>query len=306
MAGRQARASARRSPGALLVVLMLVLGTGCGGDRPPTPSAPVSMGAFNFSESLILAEVYAQALRGGGVPTTAISQLTGREGTFPALEFGEIDFLPEYNGNALDYITGGQATGIDPAAITKELRDHLARRGLVALESSPAENRDELVVTAETAERYDLRKVSDLVPVAPELTVGGPVEFAERSTGLRGLREVYGIEFGEFVQTDAGGTRTVTALLEGEVDVARLFSTNPLIEEHGWVVLAEDEPFSLPNSITPILREDVLTDEMADIINAVSAALTTEDLVEFNRRLTLHGDAPRAIARDFLEANGLV
>lgn len=302
MPRRQKRSYRRRWRCAVLAALLLVLGTGCDGGTPPTP---VSMGAFNFSESLILAEVYAQALRGGGVPTTAIRQLTGREGTFPALELGEIDFLPEYNGNALDYITDGKATDTDPEVIAQELRDRLAERGLVALESSPAENRDELVVTAETAERYELSKVSDLAPVAHELTVGGPVEFAERNTGLRGLREMYGIEFGEFIQTDAGGVQTVTALQEGKIDVARLFSTNPLIEEHNWVVLAEDKPFSLPNSITPIVRADVLTDEMAEIINAVSAALTTEDLVEFNRRFTLHDHAPRAIAQDFLEANDL-
>lgn len=303
MGVRQARDSARRWGCALLSVFLLGLAAGCGSANPTTP---VSMGAFNFSESLILAEVYAQALRSEGIPTTAISQLTGREGTFPALELGEIDFLPEYNGNALDYITGGEATDTDPAVITKELRAHLEERGLVALESSPAENRDELVVTAETAERYGLRKVSDLKPVAAELTVGGPVEFRERNTGLRGLRNVYGIEFDEFVQTDAGGEQTVNALQDGRIDVARLFSTNPLIEENNWVVLDEDEPFSLPNSITPIVRADVLTDEMADVINAVSAALTTEDLVEFNRRFTLHDDAPRAIARDFLEAKGLI
>jgi len=288
----------------VLPALLLVVGTSCNGGAPAPP--PVSMGAFNFPESLILAEVYAQALREGGVPTTAISQLTGREGTFPALESGVIDFLPEYNGNALDFITDAEITATDPETITERLRAELEDLGLVVLDSSPAENRDELVVTAETAEEHGLETVSDLEPIAEQLTVGGPVEFAERNTGLRGLQEVYGIEFGEFVQTDAGGPETVSALQEGRIDVARLFSTDPLIEENDWVVLTEDQPFSLPNSITPIVRADVLTDEMAAIINAVSAALTTEDLVEFNRRHTLRNDSASQIARDFLEANGLV
>lgn len=280
--------------------LSLLLLGGCERDGAPGSARAVSMGAFNFGESLVLAEVYSQALRDGGVSTMGISQLTGREGTVLALQSGDIDFLPEYNGNALDFATDHDVTETDSETITEELREVLADRGLAVLDSSPAENRDELVVTAETAEEYSLRTVSDLEPVAGQLTVGGPVEFQERNTGLPGLRDVYGIEFGEYVRTDAGGPETVKMLLDGTVDVARLFSTDPLIEEHGWVVLDEDRPFSLPNAVTPIMRESVLTDEIADIVNRVSAALTTEDLVEFNRRL-LGDHEPTTIARDFLE-----
>lgn len=287
---------------AMLLLTALLAVTACEQDAP---QQPVSMGAFDFSESLILAEVYAQALQSRGVATTPISQLTGREGTFPALESGAIDFLPEYNGNALDFLTDQEVTETDPEAITSELRAVLAPRGVAVLESSPAENRDQLVVTAETAERYGLETVSDLVPVAGELAVGGPIEFVHRNTGLRGLREIYGIEFGRVVQTDAGGRETVAALADGTIDVARLFSTNPLIEQNGWVVLEENRPFSLPNAITPMVRAEVLTDEIAETVNAVSAALTTEDLVEFNRRYTIENQSPAAIARMFLEAHGL-
>lgn len=269
------------------------------------PNGAMTMGAFNFDESLVLAEVYSQALRAEGVATTGIRQLTGREGSVLALQSGDIDFLPEYNGNALDFATDTDVAHTDSEAITEELRDILADEQLVVLESSPAENRDELVVTAQTAQKHGLRTVSDLEPVADRLTVGGPVEFQERNTGLPGLREVYGIEFGDYVRTDAGGPRTVQALLDGTIDVARLFSTDPLIEEHGLVVLEEDRPFSLPNAVTPIVREEVLTEEIVETLNRVSASLTTEDLVEFNRRM-LAGDDAEEIARDFLDDNGLL
>lgn len=282
--------------------VLLALAGAC---QSPAAGPPLAIGAFNFGESRVVAEVYAQALREHGVPTTSIHQLAGREGTFPALESGEIDLLPEYNGNALDFITVDEIMLTDAQAITSELRRALEPRGLIVLESSPAENRDELVVTQATADRYGLRTVSDLEPVAGQLTVGGPIEFAERNTGLRGLRAVYGIEFGEVVRTDAGGPRTAAALEEGRIDVARLFSTDPLIEERGWVVLVEDRPFALPNRITPIVREAVLTEQIEDTINAVSAALSTEDLVEFNRRHMMQGDDPGVIARDFLTAEGL-
>lgn len=299
----RAAVTRRRRPWCTPILLSAVLAlSGC---SQAAQGAPLSMGAFDFSESVILAEVYAQALRARGVPTSPTSQLTGREGTFPALESGAIDFLPEYNGNALDFLTDQEITETDPQAITMQLRAVLEPRGLAVLASSPAENRDELVVTPETADRYDLTTVSDLRAVAGDLVVGGPVEFGVRNTGLPGLRETYGIEFGDFVRTDAGGPVTVAALEDGTIDVARLFSTDPRIEENGWVVLEEDRPFSLPNAITPIVRAEILTDEIADILDEVSATLTTEDLVEFNRRFTLGGESPRAIARSFLAANGL-
>lgn len=303
----------RRSPLRVAAAVSLfgaLLLAGCNGptfgrDRLGGRAADaVSMGAFNFPESRVLAEVYSQALRAAGVATTGISQLTGREGTVLALQSGDIDFLPEYNGNALDFATDVDVAQTDSEAITERLREILAEEGLVVLESSPAENRDELVVTAATAQEHRLRTVSDLEPVAGRLAVGGPVEFQERNTGLPGLRKVYGIEFGEYVRTDAGGPRTVEALLDGTIDVARLFSTDPLIEEHGLVVLEEDKPFSLPNAVTPIVREEVLTEEMAGVLNRVSAALTTEDLVQFNRRM-IADDEPGTIARDFLDEHGL-
>lgn len=289
----------------LLACTLLVAACGTRPDSEELPGRPISMGAFDFAESRILAELYAQALRDGGVSTGGISQLTGREGTFPALQSGEIDFLPEYNGNALDFISAEEVAHTDVETITEELRAALEELGLTVLESSPAENRDELVVTRETAERFDLVTVSDLVPVAEELTAGGPIEFTERNTGLPGLREVYGIEFDEFVRTDAGGPDTIEKLRNGTVDVARLFSTDPRIAENGWVVLVEDEPFSLPNAVTPVVREDVATARVVEIVNAVSAALTTDDLVAFNRRFTLEEASPDAIAREFLARKGL-
>lgn len=294
-----------RSWAAVLVAASLLGACAEPGDGGALPDRPIAMGAFDFPESRILAEIYAEALRDAGARTGDISQLTGREGTFPALESGDIDFLPEYNGNALDYLTGADVSGADVGAITEELRERLAPRGLVVLESSPAENRDELVVTRETAERHELVTVSDLEPVAGALTVGGPIEFTERNTGLPGLEEVYGIEFDEFVQTDAGGEVTVSMLQDGSVDVARLFSTDPRILENDWVVLVEDEPFSLPNAVTPIIREEIATDRVTAVIDAVSAALTTDDLMDFNRRFSIEGAAPATIARDFLDARDL-
>lgn len=264
------------------------------------------VGAFEFPESLLLATLYAEALEAGGVEVADIQQVGAREATFPALETGEIDLLPEYSGNALDFVLGGEAEVMDADATVEQLREELAADGLVALDAAEAVNGDELAMTPERADELGVTAVGDLVGIADDLVIAGPPEMLERSTGLPGLEEVYGIEFGDFLQTDACGPETFDALATGAADVARLCSTDPPIAEEGWVVLEEDEPFTLANNIVPVGRDDALSDEAVDVLDAVSAALTTEDLQEFNVRFA--GDDPEdadAIVTEWLEAQGL-
>ncbi len=275
-------------------------------DEEAAAGGSVTVGAFNFPESLVLATLYAEALEGAGYDTE-VQQAGAREAIFPALEGGDLDVLPEYNGNALNFVLGGEAEVMDTDATTEMLREELAADGLVVLDAAQAENGDELAMTSELAEELGVTAVSDLVGQEGDLTIAGPPEFDERTTGLIGLQEVYGLEFGDFLQTDACGPETFDALSSGAADVARLCSTDPPILEQGWVVLEEDEPFTLPNNIVPIGRDDALDDGAREVLNAVSAQLTTEDLQDFNTRFG--GDDPddaAAIVTEWLEEAGLL
>ncbi|MDQ3480816.1 MAG: glycine/betaine ABC transporter substrate-binding protein, partial [Actinomycetota bacterium] len=133
----------------------------------------------------------------------------------------------------------------------------------------------------------------------------GP-EFAERFQGLLGLEEVYGITFAEFVPLDAGGPLTLEALLSGEVDVANIFSTNSAIETEGLVVLEDTKNLYIAQNIVPILSESVSNDTIETALNAVSAALTTENLTAALAQVTVDKMSSADVAEQFLTDNGLI
>lgn len=291
----------RRVLPVLLLALLLGLAA-CGGDE----QEPITVGAFDFPESLLLATLYAEALEGAGY-TASVQQAGTREALLPALENGDVDVLPEYNGNALNFLLDGEAPIADSATIDAALAEAVADRGLVVLDAADAENGDELAMTSERAAELGVVTVGDLVGQEGDLVIAGPPEFAERTTGLLGLEEVYGLSFGEVLQTDACGPETFDALASGAADVARLCSTDPPVLEQGWVLLEEDIPFTLPNNIVPLAREGALDEGAVAVLNDVSAQLTTADLQDFNARFG--GDDPEdadVIVTGWLTSVGLL
>ncbi|HET6770359.1 MAG TPA: glycine betaine ABC transporter substrate-binding protein, partial [Actinomycetota bacterium] len=143
-------------------------------------------------------------------------------------------------------------------------------------------------------------------PIASQLTLGGPPECPERPFCIPGLKETYGIEFGDFKPLDVGGPLTVEALRNGEIDVALLFSTSSVIGDEGWVVLEDDKSLQNADNITPVVRTEVLDDTITERLNAISAALTTENVTELNGRVEINGEDPDGVAADFLESEGLL
>jgi osmoprotectant transport system substrate-binding protein len=146
----------------------------------------------------------------------------------------------------------------------------------------------------------------DAASVASQLTLGGPPECPERPFCIPGLRDTYGIEFGEFVPLDVGGPLTVEALTNGDIDVALLFSTQSVIAQNDWVVLEDDMGLQNTELITPVVRADVLDGTIEERLNAISAALTTENVTELNGRVEIDAEDPAAVAADFLAQNNLL
>jgi osmoprotectant transport system substrate-binding protein len=142
--------------------------------------------------------------------------------------------------------------------------------------------------------------------VASQLTLGGPPECPERPFCIPGLRDTYGIEFGEFVPLDVGGPLTVEALRNGDIDVALLFSTNSVIAEEGWVLLQDDKGLQDAESITPVVRTEVLDPTIEERLNAISSSLTTDTMTDLNSRVEIDGEDPADVATEFLESEGLL
>jgi len=192
----------------------------------------VVIGAANFSESQILANLYAIALEAAGF-TTEVKPVTNREVYGPALERGELTVFPEYVGTFTEYLNkrknGPDAPAVasgDLDATVEALRPLAEEVGLTVLEPSPAADQNAFAVTREFAEQNDLTALSDLADVEGELRLGGPPECPERPFCQPGLEQTYGIEFDEFISLDAGGPLTKQALQQGRIDVGLVFSSD--------------------------------------------------------------------------------
>lgn len=297
----------------LLIAALTIFGTGCGASesfgvgRQQKPT--VKVGSTNFSEQQVLAELYAGALESAGYRVERQSALGSRETVEPALESGRIDLYPEYLATLLAFVTGDPTRGsADPATTFLALQTALESRGVAILDYAPAVNTNGLVVTRQTAQRYGLSKISDLTPIADRLVLGGPPECPVRPFCLPGLRQTYGISFRAFRIYDVGGPQTVAALESGQVDVALLFTTDPLIAARSFVLLADDRQLQLADNVAPVVRSDLLRRAPSDFrstLDAVSARLTTEELTRLNAQVSLERQPSRDAARAWLQANGL-
>jgi osmoprotectant transport system substrate-binding protein len=266
------------------------------------------VGAFDFPESQVLAHIYRTALSENGYPADLLDNVASREIMEPALEQGKVDLVPEYLGTALAFIDPDSDEPTATSEAThKSLSDAFGARGVSVLAPAPGENKNEIVVTQKTADELDLRNISDLRAVAPNLVFGGPPECPSRPHCLVGLEGTYGLEFGRFQPLDAGGPLTVSALRSDEIDVALLFTTTPAIDEFGFVVLRDDRNLQPAENVVPVVREGVMSEEGAafqQLLDRVTERLTTAALRDLNERV---GASPAAeVARQWLLENDLV
>jgi osmoprotectant transport system substrate-binding protein len=273
-------------------------------------SAVITVGSFDFPESVLLAEIYGQALAADRFPVRILPNLGPRELVDPALMDGLVQLVPEYAGSALEFVSLGRLSATsDAAAASKALAGSVAGRGLVAAGPAPAQDANAIVVTAATAARYRLQSIADLAKVAPGLVFGGPPECPQRAYCLPGLQRAYGLRFKAFTPLDAGGPLTLQALDAGDIGAALLFTTDPDITARHLVVLADDRGLQPAENITPLVRTDVIArygTNLLAALNKVSALLDTGTLRALDAQVELDGHGPRSVARAWLRAHGLI
>jgi osmoprotectant transport system substrate-binding protein len=274
------------------------------------PGAVITVGSFDFPESVLLAEIYGQALAADNFPVRILPDLGPRELVDSALMSGLVQLVPEYAGSALEFFSLGRLSATsDAEAANRALTGSVAGRGLVPASPAPAQDANAIVVTAATAARYGLRSIADLARLAPGLMFGGPPECPGRAYCLPGLKRVYGLRFKTFTPLDAGGPLTLQALEEGDIGVALLFTTDPDIPARHLVVLADDRGLQPAENITPVVRRDVIArygPNLLAALNTVSALLDTGTLRALDARVELAGQDPRLVAGRWLRAHGLI
>ena len=293
------------------VALIGLLAAGCSGNAGPQPPAEhpgrpsITVVSFDFPESEILADLYAQALRRQGYPIEVVPRLGPREIVEPALEQGRADFVPGYLGSSLNFLSETRMATADPRVVHARLQRVLAARGLSALEFAPAQDRNGFVVTGELAVAHRLRRLSDLRPIAAQLVFGGPPECPDRPLCLIGLRDVYRLKFKRFEPITSRAV-TADALETGEIDVGMIETTNGSLADRDLVQLEDDRRLQPAENVVPIVRKAIIAaygPALVRLVDAVTSQLTTKDLIEMNQRVEAHEADPAAVAADWLRGH---
>jgi osmoprotectant transport system substrate-binding protein len=279
----------------VVVVLLGYLLSACGTADPEPPASAesaVRIASYDFSENTILAEVYAEGVRRAGLPVSLQPGVGTREVVEPALEQGVVDVVIDYLGTAVQFAApDGERAGGTPEELRSALRDSLAPRGVEVLDAAAAEDQNGFAVSRAFALRHGVSRISELAPLAGGLVFGGPPECRHRPLCLPGLETVYGLRFGD-VRNMPSRAATVEALVAGQVEVGLLETTDARLQQAPVVLLADDRSLQPHENVVPLVRSEALErwgERLREALDAVSARLTTADLIELNRAVEVEG-----------------
>ncbi|GAA4028912.1 ABC transporter substrate-binding protein [Arthrobacter methylotrophus] len=286
----------------------------CGGSPLSSPSTnaasgaggSLTVGSADFPESQVIAEIYAGALNAAGVAATTKPNIGSREIYFKAVQDGSIDLAPDYSGNLLSYLDAN-ATQVSADDVYKALPGKLPQ-GLGVLDPAKAEDKDAMVVTKATAEKYQLKSIDDLAKVCQDLTMGAPATFETRAYGFPGLKANYNcVMKGLKPFSDGGGNLTLQALLSNDVQVADIYTTTPSIQDNALVVLDDPKNNFKAQQVLPLYNTAKMTDKAKEALNGVSKILTTDDLINLNRAVSGNQKQnPKDAAAAWLKDKGIV
>ena len=304
--------STRRSILAVMAAVLALIAAGCGSSNPlgggeiSGDLKSIKVGSADFTESKIIAEIYAQALEANGFTVGRQFGIGSRETYIPAVQDHSIDLIPEYTGNLLQYFDKEATATTSDAVLLALLKALPGDRSI--LYPSPAEDKDTLAVAEPTAQKWNLKSIEDLAKHSPEVKVGAPSEFQTRVTGLVGLKDKYGLDIApaNFVAiSDGGGPATVQALTSGAITAANVFSTSPAIEQSRLVVLEDPKNVFLAANVVPLVASQKMSSELKTVLDAVSAKLTTEGLIQLNTAVEGNkGVDPDEAAEKWIKDNG--
>ncbi|WP_321882565.1 glycine betaine ABC transporter substrate-binding protein [Paraburkholderia bannensis] len=287
------------------------IGVLCAAASSSAFAAKIVLGAKNFTEQYVLAEVTAQYLRSRGYDVEVRSGL-GSTLMRSALENGQFDLVWDYTGTAAlvyDKITDK----LGPEEMYQRVKALDAPRGLVWLNASSLNDTYALGLPSQFAEQSGIKTVSQLAdylktnPEAKHMVFGMDAEFANRPDGLKPLLETYGMHFkrSQMKQMDPG--LVYTALHNNQLKIGLVYTTDGRVKGFGIVPLDDDKHFFPPYNAVPVVRKTTLDQnpKLAAQLNALSAALNNEVMQDMNKAVDLDGKPPREVAQDFLRAHPL-
>ncbi|MFK4762927.1 ABC transporter substrate-binding protein [Microbacterium sp. ZW T5_45] len=260
----------------------------------------IVIGSQAYYSNEIIAEIYAQALEDAGLTVDRQFSIGQRDAYIPDVESGAIDIFPEYSGSLLEFLSDDEVTATSPDDVFAALQDVLPD-SLTALDYAEATDQDSYTVLKSFAEENGLVEIGDLAKVTTPLTIGAAPEFEQRPYSPTAAKEVYGVD----LAFSATGATTLDSLLAGEIQVADIYTADPAFETKDIVALEDPENLIISSNVVPIVSTDI-ADEVSDVLNAISAKLTTEELVALNVKSTVDQESSADIAKAWLTDQGLI
>ncbi len=300
--------------GGVMVAVMLVV-TACGIDRqPPTATSsptstdtPIRIGSKDFTEQFILGEMYALILEDAGLPVKRMLNMGSTDIVQMSLLSNDVDLYPEYTGTGLLNVLRLPISD-DPSQVYELVRAGYAEQfNLIWLDPAPMNNTQALAMTRKRAQELGIVTISDMVAKADQLVMIGPPEFQERADGLPGLRAVYGdFTLREFKPVAPDERYQTLAAGAGDITVA--FGTDGEIAVFDLVLLEDDKQLFPPYQVAPVIRADVLKahPQIAPALNRLAPLLDNATMQRLNNEVSGNKRNPAAVAREFLEAQGLI
>lgn len=290
-----------------LISILMVAGiiTGCGKSSTAskgTSSKPtIKVGSKDFTESLILGELYSEALEHAGYKVDRKFNL-GDAIVHTSLVNGQIDLYPEYTGTGLLSILKEQ-----PKYDSKEVYDEVAAQykekfKLIWLDPSTANDSQGLVITKKASDQYNIHTISDLQKNASKIRFASQGEFDKRSDGLPALTKVYGaFNFKDEKLYDNGLKYDV--LSNDKADLAVAYTTEGQLANDQFVVLEDDKHVWPPYNVAPVVRQDILTNnpDVKAILNKVTAKLDNKTLIKLNAEVDINKKEYKAVAKEFYD-----
>jgi osmoprotectant transport system substrate-binding protein len=272
-------------------------------------STQITVGSKNFTEQKVLGEIFAQSLAAAGYKVKTELNLGDEKVQFKALKQKAIDAAPEYTGTALGSLFGVKSSAIpkDPDQAFEQTKADYAKQGFTAYPPTPFTSSNEVGVTKATADKYGLKKISDLKKVASKLTLYGSPECRQRQDCLLGLQQVYGLKFKKFVPVAIDLRHEV--LKKGQADVSIVFTTDPQVKREKEVLLEDDQQMFPPYNSTLVVRDDIVKkagNDLPDVVDKASKGLTAAVMQELNARVELDKKTPKQVASEYLKESGLV
>jgi osmoprotectant transport system substrate-binding protein len=265
-------------------------------------SRAIRVGSKNFTESIVVAEIYAAALEHAGIAVERRLDLGSTQIALAAMARGDIDLYPEYTGTALIDVLH-HAPISDPREIYQTVKDAFRKSyDLEWLVPSPMNDSQGIATTRALADRYRLQTLSDLAGRAPQLRLATIPEFLSRSDGLPGLQRRYGGFAFKSVHTYDIALK-YQALLTGAADVATAFTTDGTIASQHLVVLRDDKHLWPAYNVAPVARHETLARDprIAAILNAVSPSITDAKASQMNAAVEDGKRDPADVAAEFLK-----